>query len=461
MYEEGAAMNGNFGVGWWARCRKGIVRFSLLIVACVVLMFLGSRQSGTVFGVEGTLNPNQITREYTYDAWQDVPDIEQRITDEDGTVYLLREISSPVPATGGIPEKQFTVMAQRPITPETESQGRAAIQSLFARALSLDVGDYAGILRIQTLTTEPVYRSVEEQVERTIVYPDLASEDVLQLPEYESFTVTSDEDLEATVTQSLKRVAVSWTTTGFDGDGRPNQHEATVVFRGVQRQLMIDYHVATVTYSGTVPAKSYDATIVATYESESASEVAPAPVIRPLTSSDSTTLSETPAPLSAPTPSPLPFITAAIVVVVMLLALLLLLYFLLYSNARLVQISSTGARKVLVRRHLRLAKGEATFKIDPSFELYREGECHLIVLGRRLAVRTGHLVVLWGNQLILRSELKRVVDVTEELIHVLGYEAGTLAQGEAQAAFELSRNRGGSRGSAGGGDFHKTAGNSP
>jgi hypothetical protein len=455
-------MNGSFGVGWWARCRKGALRFSLLIVACVVLMFLSLWHHGAVLGIEEASNPNQITREYTYDIWRGVPDIEQRITDEEGMVYVLREIGSPIPATGGIPERQFAVTAQRPITPEMESQGRAAIQSMFASALSLDVGDYAGILRIQTLTTEPVYRSVEEQIERTIVYPDLVSEDVLQLPEYESFTVTSDEDLEATVTQNLKRVAVSWATTGFDGDGRPSQYEATVVFRGVQRQLVIDYHVATVTYSGAIPAKSYEATIVATYESESAPETALAstPVIRPLTPSDPATLSETPPPLSAPASSPFPLVAVAIVVVVMLLALLLLLYFFLYYNARLVQVSSTGARKVLVRKHLRLMKGEAAFKIDPSFELYHEGTCHLIVLSRKLASRTGHLAVLWGEQLILCSALGRVVDITEELIHALKDEVGALVQEEDQVSFESSRSRESSCGSASGGDFRKTAGSS-
>jgi hypothetical protein len=456
-------MNGHFGAGWWARCRKGVLHFSLFFVVCAALMLWGSWQNGTAAGAEGTSNPDQITREYVYDAWQDAPDVEQRITDEEGTVYLLKEISSPVPAASGIPERLFTVMAQCPITPELESQGRAAIQSMFASALSLDVGDYAGVLHIQTLTTEPVYRSVEEQVERTVVYSELVSEDVLQLLEYENFTVASDEELGATVTQSLKRVAVSWATTGFDGDGRPSQYEATVVFRGVQRQLMIDYHVATATYSGRVPAKSYDATILATYESVPATAPAPTPIIRPLTTSEPITVIETPLPLSAAAPTLFPFVVAAIVVVVMLLALLLLLYFFLYYNARLVRVSSTGTRKVLARKHLRFAKDEAVFKIDPVFEFCREGERHLITLGRRLATKAGYLVVLWGDQMILRSALKHEVDITEELIliYALDDEMGVLAQGETRVASGLLRNRGGSRGNAGGGDFHKTTGTSP
>jgi hypothetical protein len=419
--------------------RHGL-RILLLPITCATLALLllslpplGAR----AFGAEGELGPVPIVREYTYDPRRDTPDVEQRITDEAGTVYLLKEISNPIPGPG-IPEKQFTATVQRPITPEMESQGSAAARSVFAEELMLDVGEYAGVLRIRSLTTEPVYRSVEEQVEHTVVYSDLATVDVLQLPEYETFTVSDDGDFDATVSKTLRRVAVSWETTGFDGDGRPALHEATVVFRGTQRQLVLDYHVATATYSGSLPAKSYEETVFATYAPEAAPALQREPEIRPLSMTDSVTVSEPLAPLSAPVLISVPLLIATAGALIVLLVLLPVLYFFLYHNARLVSVSAVGRTKVLVRKRLRVVEGEAVFRIDPSLNLFREGEKHLILLNRGLAARPGDLVVLWGELRILRVALRRDTDISRELVYALGRDAFSSTQEGAQVALRLS-----------------------
>jgi hypothetical protein len=401
------------------------MRVLVLTVACVALMLLCPQRADAVDGTEPAQKPEYITRDYSYEIGQDAPIIEQQITDEEGTVYSLREISDSVPENAGVPEKHFIMTAQRPITPELESQGMTAVRSWFDETLDLDTGDYAGILRLQSLSTEPVYRSVEEQIERTIVYPGLLSEDVLQLPEYESFTVGSDEDMDAMVASELKRMAVAWTVTGFDEDGRPALYEASVIFRGTQRRLILDYHVATATYAGFVPAKPYRETIRATYEIEPAPEAQPLPIIHPVTVAEEV-------PSAAPSFASLPLIIAVgAVVVFMLLALILLLYFFFYCNARLVKVADSGKRSVLVRRHLRLTKGEAVFKIDPSFKIYRRDMTHLIVLGRRLAARQGYLSVLWGDQMILSVTLTREIDVTAELVRTLQDGLGSMIEDEA------------------------------
>jgi hypothetical protein len=393
----------------------------------MALMLLSPQRAAAADGAESTQKSEQITRDYTYDIGQGAPVIEQQITDEEGSVYTLREISDPVPENAGVPEKHFVMTAQRPITPELESQGMTAVRSWFDETLDLDTGDYAGILRLQSLSTEPVYRSVEEQIERTIIYPDLLSEDVLQLPEYESFTVSSDEDTDATVTSELKRVAVAWAVTGFDEDGRPALYEASVIFRGTQRRLILDYHIATATYAGSVPAKPYRETVSATYGLEPVPEAQSLPIIRPVT------VPEEEAPLAAPSPfDPLPLIVAAgAVVVLMLLALLLLLYFFLYCNARLMKVTESGKRSVLVRKHLRVTRGEAVFRIDPSLRIYRRDMAHVIVLSRRLVAKQGHLSVLWGDRLILRVALARETDVTAELIRALQDGLGAIIEDEA------------------------------
>jgi hypothetical protein len=397
----------------------------LFAIGCVVVL-VGLSSASVATGLDSASEPDRIIREHNYDTGDGEPNIERQIVGEDGVTYILTEVSDPVPSVGSIPERWFIATVQRPVSPDLESQGMAAVRSVFDDALSLDTGDYAGILRMQSLVTAPVYRSLEQQIERTLVYPDLESEDVLQLPEYADFTVTSDESLEATAMQTLKRVAVSWEVSGLDDDGRPALYEATVVFRGTQRQLIIDYFMTTATYSGLVPATSLRETVFATYESEPLPEPQPLPVIRPVT------VPEPAAPLVAPdpvlAPSMMPLILAGIAAVVMLLALLFFLYFFIYRNARLLRVFPNGKRRVLIRKHLRLEAGEAVFKIDPSLTIYREGLSHLIVLGGRLAGRKGYLTALWGDQLILRCTLKRETDITEELIRMLEDGEGFLIQ---------------------------------
>ncbi|MDR1184205.1 MAG: hypothetical protein LBK67_05365 [Coriobacteriales bacterium] len=396
-------------------CHRSIGAYVFIFFAiCIVLFLLDTALSVTASGSASAAE--RIVLEHSYDIEQGAPVLEQRIVDDEGTTYLLKEIRSPVPASDIGPTRQFVATVQRPVSLDLENQGASAVQSLFDDALRLDTGDYVGTLRLQSVSQEPIYRSVEEQIERVIVYSDRASEDVLQLPEQEEFIVSSDEKLEATTTQSLNRLAVSWEVTGYDADGRPERYEATVVFRGVQRQLVLDYFVATATYSGIIPARLQRETIFATYEPEPA----PAFVLEPVSSPtvDPVVLSEPAAPLSASSFDILPVVIATATAVVMLLALLFLLYFFLYKNARLVRAFPTGKRRVLARKHLRLEKGEIVFKIDPSLEVYREDSTHLIVLNRSLASKPGQLTVLWGDQLMVRVGLKHEVDITEELIRV-------------------------------------------
>jgi hypothetical protein len=406
-------------------------------IVCILLFLLDTLLSVTASGSASAAE--QIIREHSYDVAQGAPTLEQQITDDEGTIYLLKEVSDPIPAAGTGPTRQFVATVQRPVSSDLESQGTTAVQSLFDDALRLDTGDYVGTLRLQSVSQEPIYRSVEEQIERTIVYPDLVSEDVLQLPEQEEFIVSSDEELEAMTTQILTRLAVSWETTGYDADGRPERYEATVVFRGAQRQLVLDYFVATATYSGIVPARLQRETVFATYEPEPAAEPAPAPAPAPvsLPTISPIVVPEPTAPLSASPLDILPLVIAGAATVVMLLALLFLLYFFLYKNARLIRAFPTGRRRVLARKHLRLERGEVVFRIEPSLRIYRDDSTHLIVLNRSLASRPGQLTVLWGDQLIVRVGLRREVDITEELIHAFGEGVEIAAQGDTGAAFEL------------------------
>ncbi|MDR0347513.1 MAG: hypothetical protein LBH56_03980, partial [Coriobacteriales bacterium] len=359
--------------------------------------------------------PQQIIREYTYEVSDVAPLIDERFTDEGGTLYLLKELSDPVVVSAGSPERHFTATLRRPISPELESQGTEAVREHIGLTYDYNSEDFAGVMYLQTLSTEPVYHSVEEQVERVIVYPGLPSEDVFQLPESESFTVSSDEEKDATITQELRRVAVSWTVTAFDEDGRPLEYEATVIFRGVQRRLLVDYFIATADYAGFVPAVLQRETIFATYTATpGASNTSPAtPTPAPLV-----TLPESTAPTAAPSPKIAPVVFFAVggtVVVITLFALVFLLYFFVYRNVCLIGISKTGERSVLLRKRLRVTNGEATLRINPSLKLYHGNTVYLLLLKGRLAQQNGQLTVLWGDRVIARATLQREIGITTEL----------------------------------------------
>jgi hypothetical protein len=354
----------------------------------------------------------EVVREYTYGIGEDAPAIEERYIGDDGTVYILKEHSNPLLNMGAVSENPFSLTVRRPVSVDVFDQGEAAVRAAFDKQLTIDTGGFAGILHLQDVSSEPVYRSTERQIEREVIFPDLPSEDVAQLPTSGVFTVGSDSGLDATVDSTLERLAVSWITTGEDGYGRPAVYQATVIYRGIERELILDYYWATATYDGILPAKPLSQTVSATYEAQETREVPTSAVAVPLN------IPETVIPLAV-APSRLPLIMIAATAVVMLLALLFLLYFFLYKNARLVRRDGLETCKVVTRQRLRLEDGETVFKIDSDYQMYCEGVSHQIVLSKRLASKQGQLVALWGNRMVLRTSLKREIDISEELVKAL------------------------------------------
>jgi hypothetical protein len=381
--------------------------------------------------------PGELTREYRFDRGGPAPTVEQRIVDDEGSVYLLKEVGEPVADFEGAPERSFSATVQRPVPLEVDARGEAAVREVFGESLDLDTGDYAGVLQLQSLTGEPLYFSVEEQTERVAVFSGLVSEDVAQLPEYREFPVTSDEAPGAATRQTLRRMAVSWETAAYDEDGRPSLYTATVVFRGTQRYLAPDYRMVTALYTGSIPAKQGGQSVAATYALGPSGSPAPTvPTIRPVE------VTGDPVPLVVPSLAFDPFVVAGASTVVVLLGLLCFLH-LFYWNARLVRAVPSGRRRVLVRRHVRIERGEALFRLDPSMPLCCEDASHLVVFNRRLAGRQARAVLLWGDRQVLSCGMRREIDITQELLYAsAGAEGAYLSIGrdaELAAASEGGR----------------------
>jgi len=404
------------GIGARGGClEKGALHAITLVCVCVVVL-------STAIGVgpqEAFADEPErvLEREFSYDAVQQESYTVEPTLELDGAVYRLTGVSDPQPAAGVIHSKEYTAQETRYLPVEVVARGEAAVRSQFDAALPYEDDEFAGSLDLLDVQWVPAYRTVERQIEREEVFANLPHEDTAVLPFERTYTTSGNAALGATVEQVLKMTGVTWATTGYDADGRPNRFTATVTYRGVERELVIDYYEAQAQYGGTIPARAQMVTVVATYEREAA----PAPA---------GSITQAPAPVAAtpvvPAPAAafdfLPLLVAAAVVAV-LLGLVLLFWFFLYRNARLLEYREGCKAKVLLRRHLKVVEGTATFTIPNDCALGSAGTTHTVMLGRFLVRHGGQLVVVWRERQILATPLAREVNLGERLITLLGSEA--------------------------------------
>jgi hypothetical protein len=350
----------------------------------------------------------EMTEEYTYDRHGAEPSIPEERRDEQGRLYRLKSVSEPEPAADFVSNRTFTYTVTLPITVEEHGAGDAAIRAHFDESYYVEEDGFSGWIPLVSLSSQPVYRSIERQVDRTVVYPGLPSEDVRQLPESAQFAVTSDAYPGATTQATLWRAAVQWEVTALAADERPIQYSATVTYRGLESDLTDDYYEATAVYQGTVQATAEMVTVVATWELVQLVQLTPQP-----------TPAAAPLPVTEPAEvePDFPWLLLALAAVISMLALALFLLVFFRGNIRLIDTDAAGASRVLLRRRLRLQDGEVRLNIPAEIELFLPGHRNHLLLSNRLANREGVLVVAWGGLQLLRTGLRREVNLTSDLLN--------------------------------------------
>jgi hypothetical protein len=395
---------------------------SILIFISVISCFMVSAFSGIdPWRVQAAY---ALDKEYTYDATDTPPKVEREVTDDDGKRYELVATGEPSPAEGYIHEMEFAFTLTYAVSVEQQAQGEAALQALFEPSIPIDEDGYSGSIPFVSLDSVASWRSVERVVDKELSYAGLPSVDIIQLPEYADFVVMSDEYVGATTTKTLRRAGVVWQTTGYAGDGRPNEFTATVTYRDVESELVADYYLVTAYYEGTVPARAQMVTVVATYEPRTEPEVVRVGATPPR---ETVSLPAVEIPLAAPSVT-FPWLMFGFAAMVILLGLLAFLYFFLRNNAQLIETSVDGSSRVLLRKRLRLNDGEALFAIPVELELFGAGAAYRIVLSDRLAKREGMLAVHWGGLRLLLTRLSREVDLAEDMVSAAATEV--LPEGE-------------------------------
>lgn len=119
-----------------------------------------------------------------------------------------------------------------------------------APVITVEEGGLRGEIPLKDVLLQPLYRSWDGQIDRTVIYQELPTNDVSLLPETAPFIVGSDGFPGATCEKDLRRADVVYEVTGFDGCGIPRSYQATVVYRGAESTLSISSYLAKATYEG-------------------------------------------------------------------------------------------------------------------------------------------------------------------------------------------------------------------
>jgi hypothetical protein len=375
----------------------------------------------------------QLTRDLRYRAGDAVPEPEEAITAEDGTLYRLVSVSEPIADLAyTAPTRDYTQI----VTKKIPREGINTLGEFFSAELLVEDGEYVGPIGLVShlYQIENVYESWSRQVDRYYEIEGLPDNDVARLPATMDFEVSSDAAPAATQTKTLALLDVRYEVQGTTSLGLPNNYKAYLTYRGEESWLELHHYIVTATYQGTVVSTTPSYIITATYEPQSEPAIVPAPAA-PIEQPEQ--LSEPETPLAEPAFAvPLTLILGVAVFVVLMLGWLLLWLLLFRKNAQLVK-EEDGNREVLIRKRLRVVDGTADFEVPDQVELYGRAQ-YSIELKPWLASQEGELLVIWRERVIAREPLELCVAldfagidsagvlsvITEEVLGTLEVETG-------------------------------------
>jgi len=261
-------------------------------------------------------------------------------------------------------------------------------------------------LTLDDFTVEPHYRIEEQQVERTLDFPDQPCPDVLQLPLDMAFELLDGVSPGSRSMVSLHYTAVQWRQTASDADGRPLSYEGHVTYRGVERQLVPDYLEVQATYRGTVPVSQEEPAVQPVAVQPSPAVPAPRPAAIPATHAATTQpqpQTQAPWPMAA---------VAAAAARVLLAGLGLAVLLARRNNIRLVAEDGSGKVRTALRRSVRLVDGQAVLKVPARIPLLDPEQRYSLLIKEGLAASPGSLDVIWRGRLLSRSPLSRRLDLS-------------------------------------------------
>ena len=375
--------------------------YSILFTTVAIITLLVPLQTTAVAAEASTDPPRTIEVRHYFKDGEALPTIDKTIKDDAGNTYRLVSSTDPVLDESYSRPTQFYSYL---ITKDIPIDGIGRLDSYFSPDIFVEDGPFIGNINVASYDTTSVYEAFSGQVDRYLTIDGLPDNDVVRLPEYWDFEVSSSAAYGATQIKTLRLVSVEYVVTGANSLGLPTSYTAHLGYRGEESWLELHHYVVSAYYEGNIASSVGQYVVKSSYELV----VEPVPVPAPNSVLTSTSI---PAPILDPAPpltDPVISINLALglaaIVVVLALAWLLVWLLIFRKNAWLFR-KANGNKEALLKRHINVTSNEATFEIPDDVNLHDQAQ-YSIVLRPLLANQQGELLVVWHDKIITKSELK-------------------------------------------------------
>lgn len=260
---------GKWRINHHQKAPKGLaVLLSLSLVGSLATVAAPAFANGT----------DKLVKTYTYMKGEGEPEgLVLESVEHDGTVYTLNKKSEPREDDAYEPEtKEIETDVTVKVDASDISNARAHLPAT-VEASTVDER-YVGDLALEGVEQDPIYLRRTRQVDRTVDYTGLPTNDVdAVIPSYGEFVVTSGDAVEATTTKTLALSDVEFEVTATDDLGLPTEYTAHANYRGTEDYLDPVAYNVTGHYSGIATEVDRRMVVEATYIHQAPVEPAPAP----------------------------------------------------------------------------------------------------------------------------------------------------------------------------------------
>lgn len=206
--------------------------------------------------------PSSYDYSYTYMLTEGEDSVlVQDVVEMNGLRYELRQVAEPqVDESWERPVKTASILVTKSVP--YEDVGNSS--KYFPFEMSYSDGGFTGTLARGSLVgLQPEHEVLTRQVDRTINYAGLTSNDASDLPQSRVFDVSS---AEGTTEKELALSDVRYEVESLGEDGTPVRYSAVANYRGVEEYLTTPGYAITYAYTGSVEFADTQMVIKATYD---------------------------------------------------------------------------------------------------------------------------------------------------------------------------------------------------
>ena len=354
----------------------------------------------------------------SYPATEEASPLPVAISQE-GKRYTLDGTSTKEDAQYDRPKQAFsrTAYSQVPLA------GVHNPAAYFPATMFIEEGDYLGEIGLDPASPFTVvnrYEMFRQQVDRSVIIPNLPDNDVTRIPDTEVFEVASAQFPGATELRTLQLLDVQYDIAETDHLGLPKTYTALVTYRGQEEYLELAFYDITAHYVGELESTIDQMVVTGTYKYTPPPPVGGLGVVQ--------------MPAAEPGLPLFPLAITGTTVVVFVATPLLYLFFL--TNARLIRVASkesgeSRARvtsELVCRRRLTLREGVAEFRIPPRVDVL-DGALYSLAIKPRLADKEGSVELTWQGKTMAALPLERYTEINFREMLVTSAEAALIESG--------------------------------